>query len=124
MLLLAPAFTVALNLVVFLLLSSTFILQPGIAVQVPTSPFLLSPERDPRIVSITGPPLSAIFFQGEQMNLRRLRAELQKLRGRSQTIVIKADGRALYEKISTVTNVALELGFPVVLATSEEADTR
>ena len=47
-------------------------------------------------------------------------AKLCKLQGRSQTIIIKADKRALYENVSAVMNVALETGFPVVLATAEE----
>ena len=42
------------------------------------------------------------------------------MRGRSQTVSIKADKRALYENISSVMSLALELGFPVVLATSED----
>ena len=44
----------------------------------------------------------------------------RRLQGRSQTIIIKADKRALYENISAVMNAALETGFPVVLATAEE----
>jgi biopolymer transport protein ExbD len=116
----APALSLAMVLIFFLLLSSTFLLQPGIAVSMPQSPFLLSPQRDPRIVSVTAPPLSAIFFENEEMDLPALRDRLKKIRGRSQTIIIKADRRALYENISAVMNTALEQGFPVVLATSEE----
>jgi biopolymer transport protein ExbD len=52
--------------------------------------------------------------------LTRLRETLQKIQGRSQTIIIKADKRALYGNISAVMNAALETGFPVVLATAEE----
>lgn len=95
-------------------------LQPGVAVNVPQSPFLLSPQRNPRIISVTAPPLSAIFFENEEMDLTRLREALRRIQGRSQTIIIKADKRALYENISAVLNAALETGFPVVLATAEE----
>ena len=95
-------------------------LQPGVAVNVPQSPFLLSPQRNPRIISVTAPPLSAIFFENEEMDLTRLRQALRRIQGRSQTIIIKADKRALYENISAVLNAALETGFPVVLATAEE----
>jgi len=116
----APALGLAMILIFFLLLSSTFLLQPGIAVSMPQSPFLLSPQRNPRIVSVTAPPLSAIFFENEEMDLLTLRDRLKKIRGRSQTIIIKADRKALYENISGVMNTALEQGFPVVLATSEE----
>lgn len=117
---LAPALGFAMLLIFFLLLSSTFLLQPGIAVSMPQSPFLLSPQRDPRIVSVTAPPLSAIFFENEEMDLATFRGRLEKIRGRSQTIIIKADRMALYENISAVMNTALEQGFPVVLATAEE----
>ncbi len=120
LLVLAPALGLMLILIFFLLLSTTFMLQPGIAVSMPQSPFLLSPQRNPRIISITAPPLSAVFFENEQTDLSALRGKLQGIRGRSQTIIIKADKRALYENISSVMSLALELGFPVVLATSEE----
>jgi biopolymer transport protein ExbD len=116
----APALGLALVLIFFLLLSTSFMLQPGVAIDVPRSPFLLSPQRNPRIISVTAPPLSAIFFENEEMDLARLREKLQRLQGRSQTIIIKADKRALYENVSAVMNVALQTGFPVVLATSEE----
>lgn len=116
----APALALALTLIFFLLLSTSFMLQPGVAVNVPQSPFLLSPQRNPRIISVTAPPLSAIFFENEEMDLTRLRQALRRIQGRSQTIIIKADKRALYENISAVLNAALETGFPVVLATAEE----
>ncbi len=117
---LAPALSLAMVLIFFLLLSSTFLLQPGIAVSMPQSPFLLSPQRDPRIISVTAPPLSAVFFENEEIDIPTLTERLRKIRGRSQTIIIKADRKALYENISAVMNAALEQGFPVVLATSEE----
>ena len=116
----APALGLALVLIFFLLLGTSFMLQPGVAIDVPRSPFLLSPQRNPRIISITAPPLSAVFFENEEVDVAGLRQALQKLQGRSQTIIIKADKRALYENVSAVMNVALETGFPVVLATAEE----
>ena len=51
-----------------------------------------------------------------------MRKALQEIKGRSQTIIIKADKRALYENVSAAMNAALEAGFPVVLATTEEAE--
>jgi len=117
---LAPGLQLALVLVVFLLLSTSFLLQPGVSVALPKSPFVLSPQRSPRIVTITAPPLSAIFFENEEVTEAQLRERLQTVKGRTQTVIIKADQRAFYQKISTVMNTALELGFPVVLATSEQ----
>ena len=121
LLFLAPALALFLILVFLLMLSNTFMLQPGVSVSVPQSPFVLSPQKNPRIVSITAPPLSAIFYENEETDVAALRKKLTDLRGRSQTIIIKADKHALYDNISAVMNVALELGFPVVLATAEES---
>ncbi len=64
----APALQVALILIFFLLMSTTFMLQPGIAVEVPKSPFLLKPQRSPAVVSVTAPPLPALFFDNPQMD--------------------------------------------------------
>lgn len=116
---LAPGLQLALVLVVFLLLSMNFLLQPGVSVVLPKSPFVLSPQRSPRVVTITAPPVSAIFYENQEVTEAQLRELLQGVKGRTQTIIIKADQRAFYEKISSVMNAALELGFPVVLATSE-----
>ena len=124
LLFLAPALWLMMILIFFLLLSTTFLVQPGVAVSVPESPFVLSPQRNPRIISITAPPLSAVFFENEETSIPLLRERLKNLRGRTQTIIVKADKHALYEGVAAVMNVALELGFPVVLATAEEGAVR
>ncbi len=123
LLFLAPALSLVLVLIFFLMLSSSFMLQPGIAVTVPSSPFILSPQRNPRIITVTGPPLSAIYFENEKLTESALRERLTKLRGRTQTIILKADRQAYFEKISAVTNLALELGYPVVFATTSTPQT-
>ena len=117
---LAPGLQLALVLVVFLLLSTSFLLQPGVSVILPKSPFVLSPQRNPRIITITAPPLSSIFYENQEISENDLRDRLQAIKGRTQTIIIKADQGAFFERISSVMNTALELGFPVVLATSEQ----
>ena len=95
-------------------------LQPGVAIDVPRSPFLLSPQRNPRMISITAPPLSAVFFENERWIFRdcaKLSRNCRVDRRRSSSRLTSA---ALYENVSAVMNVALETGFPVVLATAEE----
>ena len=119
LLLMAPALGLILILLFFLLPGTSFFLQPGVAVSVPQSPFLLSPRRDPRIISITAPPLSAVFFGDEETDMGSLRSALGRLQGRTHTMIIKADRQARFETISSVMNLVLEMGFPVVLATSE-----
>ncbi len=116
-----PAIQLPLLLIFFILLGASYLLQPGVSVSLPDSPFVLSPQKSPQVVTVAPPPSSAIFFDNRQTDLEGLREALQPLRGRSQTIVIRADRRVIYDRVVAVMNTALELGFPVVLATNEEA---
>jgi len=116
-----PAIQLPLLLIFFILLGASYLLQPGVSVSLPDSPFVLSPQKSPRVVTVSPPPSSAIFFDNRQTDLEGLREALQPLRGRSQTIVIRADRRVIYDRVVDVMNTVLELGFPVVLATTEEA---
>lgn len=117
---LVPAIQIPLLLLLFVFLGASFLLQPGISISVPDSPFVLSPRREPRVITIPAPPSSAIFFDDRQTDLVGLRGSLEPLRGHSQTIVIRADKLAVYNRVVEVLNVALGMGFQVVLATAEE----
>jgi len=116
----APALDVVLSLIFFLVLSTSFLLQPGVAVSVPDSPFLLAPQRDPQVVSVTAAPLTAVYFENEQVSFEVLRARLAAGAGRKRTLVIKADRLAPFDLVARVMAVALELGYPTVIATNEE----
>jgi biopolymer transport protein ExbD len=116
-----PAIQLPLLLIFFILLGASYLLQPGFSVSLPDSPFVLSPQKSPQVVTVAPPPSSAIYFDNRQTDIEGLREALQPLRGRSQTIVIRADRRVIYDRVVAVMNIVLELGFPVVLATTEEA---
>ena len=116
----APALDVILLLIFFLLLSTSFLLQPGIAVSVPDSPFLLAPQREPQVVSVTAAPTSSVYFENGQVSFDSLREKLAAQRGSKRTIIIKADRQAPFEQMARVMAIALELGYPTVIATSEE----
>jgi len=118
LLFLVPSVNVILTLVFFILLATSFLMQPGLPISVPSSPFLLAPQRHPRVVSITSSPAPAIFFNDRAMPLDEFRTQLSALKGKPHTIIIKADRNAPYELVIAATNTALSLGFPVVMATS------
>ncbi len=63
---------VAFLLIFFLLLSSNFILQPGIPVSMPFSPFTLGPQTNQQIISITGGAVPAIYFREQKITLEQL----------------------------------------------------
>lgn len=118
-LMLLPVADIAAALIFYLLLGGNYLLQPGVAVTPPESPFLLSPQRDPQVVAITGPPAPAIYFQDRRMTAQELAANLAAAEGGIRTLVIKADRAAPVELLVSVVNTAIANGRPVVLATSQ-----
>ena len=116
--LVAGAFNVVLLLVFFLLLSTSFLLQPGIAVELPVSRFLLPAMQDPLVVSVTGGPGAAVYFEDRVVEPAQLGARLESRRTASRQVVIKADRDAPLALVAEVTETALERGFSVALAAS------
>jgi len=115
-LLMAPVLAVLMSLIFFLLLAGHFMLQPGVAVRVPDSPFLLLPQHDPLVVSVTGAPLPRIYFDQNAVTPAELENALRKLH-RAGSIIIKADRLAPYDLLVQIMTIGVRCGFNVVLAT-------
>ena len=101
------------------MLSSNFILQPGISVSVPLSRFTLGPQINPQIISITGGAAPAIYFRDQKVVLAQLGPLLDQAKNESRPIIIKADRLTPYSLVVEVANLALEHGITsVALATA------
>jgi biopolymer transport protein ExbD len=118
-LLIIPLLDILFLLVFFLLLSSNFILQPGIAVSMPFSRFTLGPQLNQQIISITGGAAPAIYFREQKVTLDQLGPLLDAARAQSNSLIIRADRFTPYEMVVQVANAALEHGITsVALATT------
>ena len=114
-----PLLDVIFLLIFFLVLSSNFILQPGISVSVPLSRFTLGPQINPQIISITGGAAPAIYFRDQKVALDQLGPLLDEAKKEGRPIIIKADRLTPYALVVEVTNLALEHGITsVALATT------
>jgi len=114
-----PLLDVIFLLIFFLVLSSNFILQPGISVSVPLSRFTLGPQINPQIISITGGAAPAIYFRDQKIALDQLGPLLDEAKKEGRPIIIKADRLTPYALVVEVTNLALEHGITsVALATT------
>jgi len=110
---------VAFLLIFFLLLSSNFILQPGISVSMPFSRFTLGPQTNQQIISITGGAIPAIYFREQKITLEQLGPLLDVAKREGHSIIIRADRLTPYETVIEVANAALEHGITsVALATT------
>lgn len=116
---LVPFINVIFLVLVFFTLSSRFIIQPGVVVSVPFSPFRLAPQRNTSIVSITSGAAPGIYFQDEKVTLSQLTVRLGAMRSRQQSLVIRADRQVPYETVVAVMNEGVKAGFSVVLAGNE-----
>jgi len=114
-----PMLDIVFLLIFFLLLSSNFILQPGISVSVPLSRFTLGPQINPQIISITGGAVPVIYFRDQKISLEQLGPLLDETKKEGRPIIIKADRLTPYSLVVEVTNLSLEHGITsVALATT------
>jgi biopolymer transport protein ExbD len=113
----APSLGALLCLVFFLLLGGHFMLQPGIQLNIPESPFLLLPQHDPRVVSVTGSPLPQIYFDHRVVTTEELREALGKGR-HAGSLIIRADRLAPYDLLMKIMTIGADCGYSVVLASA------
>src|SRR3954452_3919042 len=76
-------------LIFFLLLSSNFILQPGISVSLPLSRFTLGPQINPEVISITGGGITSIYFRDQKITMDQLGPLLEAAKSEGRPIIIK-----------------------------------
>ena len=109
-----PLLDVIFLLIFFLVLSSNFILQPGISVSAPLSRFTLGPQINPQIISITGGAAPAIYFRDQKVALDQLGPLLDAAKKDGRPVIIKADRVTPYELVVAVTDAALAHGITSV----------
>jgi biopolymer transport protein ExbD len=109
-------------LILFLLLSSNFIQQPGISVSLPLSRFALAPQVNPQIISITGGVGASIYFRDQKVGLDQLGPLLDAAKNEGRPVIIKADRLTPYETVVAVTSAALEHGITSVSLASAPAN--
>lgn len=130
----APLIGVVLLLLIFFMLSSTFVLQPGIRVDPPRSLYgtgapsntyivtvmLEAERRDPATGALL-PRQPVIFFNDQILALPDLQKALQQLnKKRTGTpLVLKADKDVPLGLLTDIMNAAMANGLSVVIATQQ-----
>jgi biopolymer transport protein ExbD len=107
-------------LLLLFLVSSTFLLHPGISVNLPFSKFTLGPQNNPVIVSITAGPFPLIYYRDQQISPEELARRLAEDHAADRSIIIQADRLTPQGSVIEVMNLCLEKGYSVVLATSPQ----
>lgn len=131
----APLIGVVLLLLVFFMLSSTFVLQPGIRVDPPRSLYgtgapsntfivtvMLEAERRDPTTGAALPRQPVIFFNDQIIALTDLQKALQQLNSKKRTgtpLVLKADKDVPLGLLTDIMNAAMANGLSVVIATQQ-----
>jgi biopolymer transport protein ExbD len=120
LLFIVPLMDLVLLFLLLFVVSSTFLVNPGISISLPTSKFTLGPEKNPLIVAITANPIPSIYFRDRQVSLDELGREFDRDRSTDRSIVIRADRMAPQGVVVEVMNLCLDHGYSVALATSPQ----
>jgi biopolymer transport protein ExbD len=118
LLFLIPLLDLCFLLLLLFLVSSTFLLHPGISVNLPFSEFTLGPQKNPIIVSITAGPYPLVYYRDQQIRLQDLAHRLEEDRSPDRSVIIQSDRLTPQGSVVEVMNLCLENGYSVVLATS------
>lgn len=106
-----PLIDVVFQLIIFFLLSSSFVLQPGIKVELPTVE-LPSGEK-PKGTSISILENGMLFLDDKRVRLDEIKQKLLKLKGRgpASLLIIKADQKSTHGRVVEVMALAKEAGY-------------
>ncbi len=115
----APLIDIVFQLLIFFMLTSSFIMQPGIKVNLPkavTSEIVSSENIE---ILITGE--SIIYLSGKVITMQELKKLFTLASKRQQSILIKSDKRAALGRVVEIWDMARDLGISQInIATNQE----
>lgn len=105
-----PLIDVVLMLVIFFMLTTTFVLSPGVQVDLPQGSAVQEPRESDTIITLTKD--GRLFFQDAEVSLETLRAVLQRSFQQQPTlrVVIKADTVVQHGQVVAVMDMAKVIG--------------
>ena len=114
---LGPGLNVLLVLLIFLLLSSSFVVQSGVGVALPQSGSKLSSFERARIVTVSTSVAQTYYLDGQPVDLTGLREGLREKKNENRRAILHIDKMAPFDWVQKAMNIALELGYEVGYAT-------
>lgn len=115
----APLIDIIFQLLIFFMLTSSFIMQPGIKVNLPKAVTSEVVKVENIEISITGE--NVIYLNGKIVNFQELKDYLKQTEKREKNILIKADKRASLGRVVEIWDMARELGVSHInIATDQE----
>jgi len=105
---LTPLIDVVFLLLIFFMLTSSFISQPGIKINLPKALTGQLLQKDTLVLTITKD--NRIYFNNKRILFKELKDKLKDVDRKEQTLLIKADKQASLGRIVEVWDLCRELG--------------
>jgi biopolymer transport protein ExbD len=117
----APLIDVVFQLLIFFMLTSTFIFQPGIKVNLPRAITSEMLSEETAAINVTAENL--IYFDQKLVTLKELSSSLKRVASRRLPVLIKADRKASMGRIVEVWDICRQEGITQVnIATTQTTD--
>lgn len=117
----APLIDVVFLLLIFFMLTSSFIFQPGIKVNLPRA--ITSEALSEKNIIITITAENLIYMDGKLVTINELSSRLKNIAGFRRSILIKADEKASLGRVVKIWDICRQEGISKVnIATSQTSD--
>ncbi len=115
----APLIDMIFQLLIFFMLTSSFVIQPGIKVNLPKAVTSEAVTHDNLEIIISGE--NVVYLNGKVMTMAELKSVLRQVSKRKVTVMIKADRRASLGRAVEVWDMCRDLGVAQVnIATNQD----
>ena len=115
----APLIDMIFQLLIFFMLTSSFVMQPGIKINLPkaVTSEIIRQERMEIVVSAE----NVTYFNGKVVTNQELKKLLKEVAKKQQPILIKADKRASLGRVVEIWDICRDLGIVQInIATNQE----
>lgn len=116
----APMIDVMFNLLIFFMLTSNFVFQPGIRVSLPKAITSEVISSENLVVTVTGQDL--LFLNDKPITISDLTAKLKETAQEKKSLLLKADTSASLGRVVEIWDLCREMGIPQInIATNQKA---
>jgi biopolymer transport protein ExbD len=116
----APLIDVMFLLLIFFMLTSNFVVQPGIKVSLPKAISSEVIRRENLVVTLTGQDLT--FLNDEPVTIQELTSRIREAAQDNKTVLLKADTGASLGRVVEIWDLCREAGVPQInIATAQKA---
>lgn len=115
-----PLIDVVFNLLIFFMLTSNFVFQPGIKVSLPKAITSEVISSENIVINVTGQDL--LFLNDKPITVNDLAAKLKEAAEGNKSLLLKADTNASLGRVVEIWDMCRELGIPQInIATNQKA---